>query len=72
MVWGIDYDEREEAIVKGLVEHLEEAAPVAGLHGFIEFILFELLLNSDKIEHKAARIHRIIDIYLTVGRVLIA
>ena len=57
VVWGVDYDEREEAIVEGLVEHLEEAAPVAGLHGIIELILFELLLNSAKIEHRAACIY---------------
>ena len=58
MVWGVDYDEREETIAERLVEHLEEAAPVAGLHGIIELVLLELLLNSAKIEHRAAHIHK--------------
>ena len=50
MVGSIDNDEREEAITERLVEHLEEATPVAWLHSFIILILLKLLLHSVKKE----------------------
>lgn len=56
VVWSVDDDEREEAIAEGLVEHLEEAGSVAGLHGFIVLVLLKLLLNSDKIEHRFTKL----------------
>ena len=46
MVGGIHNNEREETITEGLVEHLEETATVARLHGFIILILLNLLLHS--------------------------
>ena len=50
MVGSVDNDERKEAIAECLIEHLEEAVPVTGLHSFIILILLKLLLHSVKKE----------------------
>ena len=48
MVCGVHNNEGKEAITECLVEHLKETAAVAGLHGFIKLILFNLLLYPAK------------------------